>query len=100
MTTSNDPRVARYLQIHVMQMKRRVDAGQMVRWWDPLFQDIFKHYQSIQMNVKKIPKGIAVYEVGKTRIAIGIIHAHAQAVSKFVQRGRNEARMCHKLKRK
>lgn len=99
-TTSSNPTVVRYLQIHVAQMKRRMDMGRLVRWWDPFFQEMFANYRDISMKIRNIPNGIEVLETGRTKKAIALIHAHAQAVNKFALYGREEARKCHKLKKK
>ena len=38
------------IEFHVRQMSRHVKQGQPVRMWDPVFRDIFAHYDEITLK--------------------------------------------------
>lgn len=99
-TTSKDPKVVAAIQAHVLQMKRRMDHGAVVRRWDPFFRQLFRHYSQIKMVLKKRPDGIEVVETGKDPKVIAMIHAHAANVSAFIKKSWQEARRCHLFKQK
>lgn len=90
-TTSNDPKVAEWIVRHVNEMKGRMDSGQPVRRWDPLFAAIFENHEKITLNVKELVKengdmeGIQVEECGGgDSFSVALIQAHAKAVTGFL----------------
>ena len=91
-TTSDDPAVAATIRTHVRQMKRRVEAGQPLRMWDPLFVEIFRNSDKIDMKVEDVPGGVKVTETSADKDAALLIRQHARrGVSEFVARGWDRA---------
>ena len=92
LTTSQDPEVVRLIRKHVRQMKDRVEEGEPIRMMDPLFQEIFRHHDKIQMKVEDVPGGVRVTETSKDPRVVSLIRQHAhRAVSEFVERGMERA---------
>lgn len=86
-TTSEDPEVTDWIRAHVAQMGERLEAGQGLRHWDPLFVEIFEHHDAIQMDVETIPGGVRVRETSDDPRVGMLIEKHAEAVSEFVEQG-------------
>jgi hypothetical protein len=94
-TTSGDPALAAALPAHVDGMVGRMQRGQVVHAFDPLFRRVFADAAQIEVTVEPIANGVHVIERGKTPTAIAAIRAHAQVVSWFQQVGFDEAQRCH-----
>jgi hypothetical protein len=86
-TLSEDPAIAKTIRVHVRQMQARVEAGDGLRHWDPLFVEVFKHHDEIVMAIEDVPGGVVVRETSKNPDVTKLIRAHAKAVSEFAQRG-------------
>jgi len=86
-TESADPKLARVLQEHVRQMSDRLEAGLMVRRWDPAFEEYVAHYDQIQHQFEATAKGVRMTVVGKNPKAIRVAQNHAAVVSDFVENG-------------
>ena len=87
-TISNDPQVASLIRSHVRQMKERVDNGRPIRMMDPLFREIFRHHDAIEMQIHDIPGGVRVTETSTNPQVQLLIRQHAhRAVSEFVGGG-------------
>lgn len=95
LTESDDPEVATKIQEHVAAMQRRMKDGRGLRFWDPIFVALFDHYEKIEMNVENTDKGVRVIETSVHPFAVTLIKAHAVVVSKFVERGFDEAHESH-----
>ena len=95
LTESDSPEVAAKIQEHVSAMHRRVVEGRGLRFWDELFSAVFKHHKSIQMDYTKTEKGVKVVETSDDPLVIGLIQAHADVVSLFVDSGFDEAEKNH-----
>jgi hypothetical protein len=92
-TTSSDAEVAALIRLHVRQMAARLKAGMPVRRWDPLFQEIHRHADKIEIQIEDIPGGLVVTETSQDDQVVLLIRQHAhQAVSEFVKRGFDRAR--------
>ena len=92
-TTSADPQVAGMIRQHVRQMKERVDEAKPIRVGDPLFREIFKHSDAIEMQVEPVPGGVRVTETSDDPQVVLLIRQHARrAVSEFVEQGPSRAR--------
>ena len=91
-TTSEDPVVAATIRAHVRQMKKRLETGQPLRMWDPLFVELFRHHDQIEMEIEDIPGGVKVTETSQdTHVAL-LVRQHARrGVSEFVARGWDRA---------
>lgn len=91
-TTSEDPEVAAVIQKHVHEMAVRLEKGQPVRMWDPLFREIFAHYDKIKMEVIEVDGGVKVRETSDDPMVVMLIRQHAhQGVSEFVRDGSDRA---------
>lgn len=94
-TESDKKDVAAKIQEHAAAMHKRVKDGNGIRLRDPLFAEIFKHYDKIEMTVEKTAKGVKVTETSKDKEVVKLIQAHAEVVSKFVKDGFDEAHKDH-----
>lgn len=91
-TESNDPELVPVIQIHVRQMKERVENNRPVRQMDPLFREIFEHANEIKMQIENTEKGIFVLETSDNAQVVKLIQQHAhRAVSEFVEQGMSRA---------
>ncbi len=95
LTESDDPQIAAQIQAHVAAMYSRVDERRPIRMRDPLFREIFRHADRIEMQVEPTAKGIRVIETSADPVVVGLIQAHAKVVSAFVSKGFIEARLNH-----
>lgn len=94
-TESGKKEVAAKIQEHAAAMHKRVKGGNGIRLRDPLFAEIFKHYDKIEMTVEKTDKGVKVTETSKDKEVVKLIQAHAEVVSQFVKDGFDEAHKNH-----
>lgn len=87
-TVSDVPEVTRLLRQHVEQMKQRLEEGRLLRGFDPLFREIFRHHDKIRLEVTQVPGGVSVRETADDPAVVALIRQHAhRAVSEFVQQG-------------
>ena len=87
-TTSDDPEVADLIRSHVNQMKQRLDNGEPIHAFDPLFQEVFKRHKDIELSVEAIAGGVRVRETSDDAQVVKLIRQHAtRAVSEFAQHG-------------
>lgn len=86
-TTSKDPAVAKKIVEHTYQMKERLESGQPIRMFDPLFQEIFKHHDRIAMKIEEIEGGVRVTETSTDPKVTALIRQHAKVVSEFTAEG-------------
>ncbi|MCR9294399.1 MAG: DsrE family protein [bacterium] len=95
LTESDDPEVAAKIQEHVHWMDYRIEKIQPIRMRDPLFAELFRSAEKIEMTVEKTEKGVRVVETSKDPRVVKLIQAHAKVVSGFVERGFQEAMKNH-----
>ncbi len=95
MTESDDPEIVAKLQEHVASMYQRVENVQPIRMRDPLYREVFKHADQIQMKLENTEKGIRVTETADDEYVVKLIQAHAKVVSGFAEHGFEEARKNH-----
>ena len=96
-TESGKPEVATKIQEHVAAMHARVKEGKGIHYRDPLFAEVFKHYDKITMKVEKTAKGVKVTETSDDPSVAKLIQAHARVVSKFIENGHAEVQKNHPL---
>lgn len=96
-TESDKPEVAMKIQEHVPAMYERLKSGTGVRYWDPLFAEAFKHGKKMKMEIINTEKGVKVTETSDDVEVVKIIQAHAEVVTKFVEKGFEEAHQEHPL---
>ena len=94
-TESDKPEVAKKIQEHVPAMYERLKSGNGVRYWDPLFAETFKHGKKMKMTIENTRTGVKVVETSSEAEVVKVIQAHADVVSKFVEKGFAEARQEH-----
>lgn len=94
-TESLKPEITKKIQEHAASMHERVKKGNGIRLRDPLFAEIFKHYDQIEMKIEKTEKGVKVIEISKNAEVVKLIQEHAEVVSKFVKEGFAEAHREH-----
>ena len=97
LTESNDAEVAKKIREHVAAMHKRVKDGKGIHYRDPLFAEIFKHYDKITMKVEKTDKGVKVIETSDDPYVAKLIQAHSAVVTKFIENGHDEVRKNHAL---
>ena len=76
-------------------MKKRVEERRPIRMRDPLFAELFRHADKIQLKYEKTPKGVRVVETSQDAHVVALIQAHGGVVSLFVKNGFEEARKDH-----
>lgn len=91
-TTSDDPEIASAIQTHVRQMKERMEEGKPIRQMDPLFRELFKHADKIEMQIEDLEDGVLVVETSADPQVVKLIRQHAhRAVSEFAEHGMQRA---------
>ncbi len=95
LTESDAPEVAAKIQEHVTAMHGRVTTARGLRFWDDLFTAVFRNSQKIAMAVENTEHGVRVKETSDDAFTVQLIQAHAKVVSKFVERGFDEAQENH-----
>eukprot|EP00873_Tetraselmis_striata_P024215 jgi/Tetstr1/444479/TSEL_032360.t1 len=96
-TYSDDPQVAAWIKEHVAAMKARVENGEPIRRRDPLFAAVFDHAAELTMDVEYLDNGVKVAQTGSTACATALVHAHAEVVTGFIERGRYEMMANHEV---
>ena len=97
-TTSDDPEVAALIRKHVKEMSERLENGQPVRRWDPLFRELFVHYKKIKLEAIEVEGGIKVRETSDDPSVVLLIRQHAhKGVSEFVRDGFTRAHQASPL---
>lgn len=86
-TTTTDPALVDTLREHVREMALEIELGGRVRQWDPLFAEIFDHYEEISLSIMDVEGGVEVVETSKNDEVVKLIRAHAAKVDEFVARG-------------
>ncbi|MCA9124610.1 MAG: hypothetical protein H6822_34980 [Planctomycetaceae bacterium] len=99
-TESDDPEVAGKIQEHVAAMYLRVEKPSPIRMRDPLFAEIFRNADKIDMKVQDTAKGIKATETSKDPYVVKLIQEHAKVVSLFVKHGFDEAHKSHAIPKK
>jgi ubiquinone/menaquinone biosynthesis C-methylase UbiE/intracellular sulfur oxidation DsrE/DsrF family protein len=94
-TESDDAEVAAKIREHVAAMHERVKSGRGLRFWDELFAAVFRNHDKIRMVVENTEHGVKVTETSEDAYTVKLIQAHAAVVSRFVERGFDEAHENH-----
>lgn len=94
-TESDKPEVAKKIQEHVPAMYERLKSGKGVRYWDPLFAEAFRHGKKMKLVIENTKTGVKVVETSDDAEVVKVIQAHADVVSKFVEKGFEEANKEH-----
>ena len=94
-TESKNPEVAAKIREHVAAMYDRVEETRPIHMRDPLFREIFRHADLIEMKTENTHHGIRVIETSKNAHMVRLIKEHAQVVSLFLKNGHAEVRKNH-----
>jgi hypothetical protein len=97
LTESDVPEIAAKIQEHVDWMEVRVRETNPIRMRDPLFAEIFRHTDKIEIQHENTEKGVRVTETSNDPYVTKLIQAHAKVVSGFVERGFAEAMKNHAI---
>ncbi len=95
LTESDDPEVAAGIQTHVAAMHARVKEGRGIHMRDPLFREVFRHADTIDMKITDTAKGVRVIETSDDPYVASLIQAHADVVSRFIENGHEEVQKNH-----
>lgn len=95
LTESDDPRIAAKIQEHVAAMYDRLEDDRPIHMRDPLFRELFRHTDKIEMKSEETKKGIRVVETSKDAYVVKLLQEHAKVVSLFIKNGRAEAHKNH-----
>ena len=91
-TTSEEPAIVSAIQKHVRQMHERLKEDKPIRQMDPLFNEIFKHADKIDMKIEDLENGVMVIETSADPQVVKLIRQHAhRAVSEFAEQGMQRA---------
>jgi len=94
-TESDDPEVAATIREHVRSMYARLEEDRPIHRRDPLFAEVFRHADAIEMTIEETEKGLLVRETSSDPYVAKLIKSHAQVVSAFIDNGRSEMRKNH-----
>jgi len=83
----DNPEAARALSKHVEEMKSLLESGGRIRAWDPLFREVFRHADEVDMVIEPLADGMRVIETSENPEVVKLIQAHARKVSDFLARG-------------
>jgi uncharacterized protein (TIGR01244 family) len=90
-TESDDPVVAARIIEHAKAMQARMKVGAQVRFWDPVFAELFKKHGAVTIDVKPTDKGVKIVESSADPEAVALLRSHAMGVSEFVREGHKAA---------
>jgi hypothetical protein len=95
LTESDVPETAEKIREHVRSMYRRLEEGRPIHARDPLFAEIFRNAQKIEMTMQDTEKGLRVREASTDPYVAKLIQSHAEVVSRFLEIGHAEMRKNH-----
>lgn len=94
-TESDDPEIASKIREHVRAMYRRLEEDRPIHRRDPLFAELFRHADAIEMTMEETDRGLRVRETSSDPYVVELIQSHARVVSAFIENGRAEMRKNH-----
>jgi uncharacterized protein len=94
-TTSRDGKIAELLPQHVAAMYARLKEGRLIRGFDPLFVELFRNADRLDLTIEKLEDGVRVVETSRDPYAVKLIQAHAKAVDGFVRDGMGAMHRTH-----
>ncbi len=97
LTESDDPKVQALIAEHAWAMQKLLANKQPIRQWDPLFAELFKYADKINLQITRTPKGVKVVETSSDPYVVKLMQAHAQGVSEFVKEGMPSMHKTHEL---
>jgi hypothetical protein len=97
LTESDDAEIAGKIREHVRAMYSRLEEGRPIHARDPLFAEIFRHADKIEMTMENTEGGLRVRETSTDPYVAKLIKSHAEVVSRFLANGRAEMHKNHPL---
>lgn len=91
-TESSDPDVAARIIDHARSMKARMETGEHVRMWDPVFKELFANHDKVKLDVTPTEKGVKIVESSDDPATVALLRSHAMGVSDFVRAGHASGR--------
>jgi hypothetical protein len=95
LTETDNERLRNVLIEHVDAMYARLEDGRPIHQRDPLFAELFRHREQIEMNMELTELGIKVTETSDDPHVVKLIQSHAEVVSLFLENGHAEVRKNH-----
>lgn len=96
-TESKNPEVRRLLQAHVASMLARVEEGRPIHQRDPLFAELFRYADRIDVKMERTANGVRVIETSEDPYVVKLLYAHADVVTAFLANGMSEMMKNHPL---
>jgi hypothetical protein len=96
-TESSDPKVAARIVKHAYEMKERLEKNEPIHMWDPLFAELFANATKIRMEITKTARGVKVLEQSDDMATVKLIQAHADVVTRFLEKGMSEMHERHEI---
>ncbi len=96
-TETNDLQLRKVLVTHVQSMAQRVEQRRPIHQRDPLFAELFRHADKIDMKYRLTDRGIHVVETSRDPYVVKLLQAHAEVVNRFLKYGHLEVRKNHEL---
>lgn len=87
-TTTDNPNLVALLHKHPQEMYGYYESGGVVRGHDPLFRELSRVSDKVDMSFKELENGIEVTVTSEDPEIVKLVRAHAYKVSDFVKRGR------------
>jgi hypothetical protein len=95
LTESDDAEIAGKIREHVRSMYRRLEEGRPIHRRDPLFAEVFRYADKIEMTMEDTERGLRVRETSADPYVAKLIKSHAEVVSQFLAYGHAEMRKNH-----
>jgi hypothetical protein len=96
-TESDVPEIAAKISEHVRAMYRRLEDGRPIHRRDPLFAEIFRNADKIEMTMVETDMGLRVRETSSDPYVAKLIKSHAHVLSEFLASGYAEVQKDHPL---
>ena len=95
LTESDVQETAEKIREHVRSMYQRLEESRPIHARDPLFAEIFRNADKIEMSIEDTERGLRVRETSTDPYVAKLIKSHAEVVSQFLVNGYAEMRKNH-----
>jgi uncharacterized protein len=95
LTESDVQETAEKIREHVRSMYQRLEESRPIHARDPLFAEIFRNADKIEMSIEDTERGLRVRETSTDPYVAKLIKSHAEVVSQFLVNGHAEMRKNH-----
>ena len=76
-------------------MLARLKEGRAIHRRHPLFAELFRHADGIEVSSQSTPGGVRAIETSKDPYVVKLLQAHAEVVSAFIENGWSEMMKNH-----